>query len=782
MSTLTMARRTLVSVAVFAVAASASAQTVVVVPRMIEALGVGGAAVSIVLPLRDGDRRVDLEEFALWAPDARIIVHGDSGTTEEPPPHIRTYRGTVEGDPASMAVMTVDAGGNVRGVITTGDDRYQLTSEPQSPNSPEKPGRLRRARAEDQLPSRSTWSCAVDAVRTLRAPARPPSEALRTSAAQPAGLSGNQTYAARLEIETDYELFRMAGSDSALKSWVTSLTNALAAIYSRELQTTVLIHNVRTYETAASCPWTVQPSQGITAAMYQLGDYYHLNYPSVPRSAVVLLSGKAFGAGTSWEASLCGGDFQCQNGNCGDPGADGHWGGAYAVCGSVTNGQVPNPDATQNGIASGLPSTDFWPLQEYAHELGHILGGRHTNCIALSAADQTQFNTARAWVDYCYSGEYGCYTGGVSAPTEKGTIMSACFNVLDTYPSSRYVFGKAGEASYVELRDYMTRAAGTVDGGPNIVSAAQTVTMSPITAPSTVTLGSTGNAASVTPASGATYEWLITNGTITSGATSSQVTFSAPASGSITLRCSVYNSSGCAGVTDLVTVQVANAPASPPGSVYAFSTSASSVDVHWSAVTPPQGTSVYYNVYRTEDRSTYSLVGCTAATLLIDTSVASTKAYLYKVHAVYGAMPAPCAVSTGESGDSNLDLATPAGYMATINPGVAVTAAHINSLRSTVTAVYKLVYGAAASMPLTDPVIVSCAGNPSQCTTIKAVHLTELRNYLNSARSQLSGIGAWTFTSDPSLTSCNPATPSTCITIKAADFNELRTAADGEGH
>jgi hypothetical protein len=57
-----------------------------------------------------------------------------------------------------------------------------------------------------------------------------------------------------------------------------------------------------------------------------------------------------------------------------------------------------------------------------------------------------------------------------------------------------------------------------------------------ITAPSFVVIGSTGNTASAPFASGPTYVWSITNGTITSGAGTNAITFTAGAAGTLTLQ------------------------------------------------------------------------------------------------------------------------------------------------------------------------------------------------------------------------------------------------------
>jgi hypothetical protein len=325
----------------------------------------------------------------------------------------------------------------------------------------------------------------------------------------------------------------------------------------------------------------------------------------------------------------------------------------------------------------------------------------------------------------------------------------------------------------------MYRSGGTVDGGPNIISAAATTTMSAISLPQTVFANSTSNVATVTASAGAVYEWLITNGTITSGAASNQVTFTANASGTVTLRCSVYNSTGCAGVSDAASAPITTAAPSQPGAVIAWAATATSVHVEWTA---PPGTSLYYNVYRSSDNISYTLAGCTTSTTLTDTAVAANTAYLYKVRAAFGTPPTPWTPS-GESVDSNRDLATTVLFTdasLAIAPGVTIKAQHLTTLRTAVTAVYKLAFGAAAAPAYTDPSVVSCAQN-QQCTTVKATHVTDLRTFLNSARQQLN-VGQWTFGTDPTLTGCNPASPSTCIAIKAAHFNELRQAVDRENH
>ena len=85
-----------------------------------------------------------------------------------------------------------------------------------------------------------------------------------------------------------------------------------------------------------------------------------------------------------------------------------------------------------------------------------------------------------------------------------------------------------------------TGACSASDSHAVTVSTTPTAT---ITAPASVCASTTGNSASVASQSGATYAWTITGGTITSGATSNAVTFTAGASGSVVLGVTVVKAS-----------------------------------------------------------------------------------------------------------------------------------------------------------------------------------------------------------------------------------------------
>jgi len=124
--------------------------------------------------------------------------------------------------------------------------------------------------------------------------------------------------------------------------------------------------------------------------------------------------------------------------------------------------------------------------------------------------------------------------------------------------------------------DYMVIASG--NGCSSAPSAVTTVNISTqpnatISTSTNLYLGSTGYAYVSTAASGATYQWTITNGTITSGATTSYIYFTAAAAGTLTLTCTVTNGS----CSDTKSATVTVTPYTPSVYLYAISPNGGSI-------------------------------------------------------------------------------------------------------------------------------------------------------------------------------------------------------------
>jgi len=154
------------------------------------------------------------------------------------------------------------------------------------------------------------------------------------------------------------------------------------------------------------------------------------------------------------------------------------------------------------------------------------------------------------------------------------------------------------------------------------------------------------------------------------------------------------------------------------------------VSISWSATTGAD----HYQVERTTNVATnYSVVSSNvSSTSFTDTSVTSVTAYLYRVRAVDS--------SGNVSPYSNIDLATAISFTDdTLTAGsTTVKAQHLTELRQAVNAVRATTAGLSAAN--------WAESITSGVTTIKASHITELRAALDAARSDL-GLGACSYSS-----------------------------------
>lgn len=722
--------------------------------RVLQAIPHNGKATFRNVSLgRESLDTLEVEPMEVWAKDAKIIVYGAGGAeTTIAPPDVKYFKGRVRGEDESAVFLSRSADGSIRGMVLIGERRWALGSGVR--RSRVASGRRAREDAplliaeidaiDDINDPASEWECAVgdDSPSVPHARLSELSARARTEPGTDAGNVSGATYQMRLAIETDNEFSAGFGNNSTtMTTYIGDLVGKASIVYERDLSTTLIIGETHLWTAGAGTdPWLVEAGSGTRAALAEFGTYWHTNYTmaSVPRSSAVFLSGKLFNEGRAWVDVLCNDDFFCgaAGDSCGNPAYANAWAGAYAFnssLGSVTT-TVPDPEATVNGVEYGLPtSLNFWMLLEFLHELGHNAGSPHSSCIALSPAEQVQYGVARAWVDVCLSGGTGCYSGATSFPAEKGTIMSYCHNFFysGSFRASRYLFGKAGEASEKMFPVFNTAIeASTPD--PTITVQTQPVACSP------------GRTASVPTCSGCTYAWQITGGTITSSSTISAITYT-PTQTNVTLTVTVITARGC-GITASKDFLSSCTPVSAPTGVIATATSASNVNVAWN----PSVGALSYNVYRSTNGIAYTVAGSTTAptTTFNDPGRTADTAYLYKVRAVNG----------GESGDSNIDLATTVIF--TDDPLVVgttlVRTTHITQLRTAVNAVRTLASLGAGSY--TDPTLTA------QVTLVKAAHVNDLRAAIDEAREILA----------LATISYGETVTATTTTVKGSHLSELR--------
>ena len=178
-----------------------------------------------------------------------------------------------------------------------------------------------------------------------------------------------------------------------------------------------------------------------------------------------------------------------------------------------------------------------------------------------------------------------------------------------------------------------------------------------------------------------------------------------------------------------------------PASVIAGTGNSTNVNIFW---TPVNG-ATSYEVARSANGTSYTTVQTTTGTSLTDVTVAMNTSYLYKVRAVRNGTFGPY---------SGTDLATTVAFTDDpLNAGTTIKRVHLTQLRTAVNAVRTL--AGIGTATFTDP-------SP---TVIRAAHITELRARLNEARGAL-GLAALVYT-DPTITA-------RLTRVRAVHVRELR--------
>ncbi|HEX6178891.1 MAG TPA: FG-GAP-like repeat-containing protein [Thermoanaerobaculia bacterium] len=513
------------------------------------------------IPLGDRFADLELEAFDVYAADAVIDVYSEEGRTQVKPPAHRYFRGRVAGDDESMVVISVRETGEVVGNVFAHDRKFSIRTERYRPGNGKGLTRDDIVVSEysivDELDPEQTFTCEVE--KRPIAIHQSPSKATTNGVLQPVKngvMTSNGTRHLRLAVDTDYELYVKRGnSTSSVNTYVADMIAAANTIYARELNTELVLVYSSVFS-AVGDPFNIVPegdgNPSTNDALYELGSRWSASPPFAgTRAAVMLVSGKTFAdapgslAGVAWVDTICEPDFAFPSANV-PAGVGGRYGMFNGASSTSTSEAIPNPNA--NGpsyqVSTSAFDNTFWPLMAFVHELGHVVGSDHTHCVQFDPVQYPGFTRTQNYIDECYAGEGGCFSGTQSVPTEKGTIMSYCHLRAGRGTDTRYIFGKATEPT--EIISSIIRSR--VDLRVPVVTA--------INAPLSVTIGTPAIASTSAVAQNgsaiSSYQWLISNGTINGSSTSASVNFTATAN-PVTLKVIVVSSLGC-GATDLLSI------------------------------------------------------------------------------------------------------------------------------------------------------------------------------------------------------------------------------------
>jgi hypothetical protein len=273
---------------------------------------------------------------------------------------------------------------------------------------------------------------------------------------------------------------------------------------------------------------------------------------------------------------------------------------AGSVCPNSTNNTASVPDA-------GASTAYGWTISG-----GTLTSGSTSNSITYTAG-----LSGTVALGCAVTNSSGCYSNASSASVSiSATVTTTAGNggpycagatiVLTVTGDPRDVYSWTGPNGFTSSAQNPTIASATMANAGDYTVTRTTACGSSTPSRTTVTVnalpssvinaspsvcgGSAGNTASVPSAgTGASYGWTITGGSITAGSGTAGITYTANASGSVTLGCAVTNSSGCYSIGSLPVTIIA----SPDATITAASSTYSG-STNNAASVPDAGTGATY--------------------------------------------------------------------------------------------------------------------------------------------------------------------------------------------
>lgn len=392
---------------------------------------------------RLGTVALDLRRIRVFSREARIHY----GSASSAAPQTIYFRGTVDGFPGSIAVVSFRDRAAFGGLVWLDGSSWLLRS----------PGGRPAGREMDaSAPSSATpFSCHVEE----EIEARGNSLAIASTPfdAPPNGGGGGGapppfSHTARVAVETDWEFLQLFGGDTAAATdYIGTMFAFASSVYIDEIDTSLEVTYVEFWPgTAEDDPWTEGDYNGngvvnCSDRLTEFRDYWRANRTGVERTVAHMLSGKQTGCGGSFVGVLCSSTA------------------GFGFSGSLVGSFDPAD-----------PSLPVWDIVVVTHEIGHNFNSPHTHCYN-SVPDSSYPDP----VDTCATAS-GCYSGATALPQGCpgsgqgcGTIMSYCHlktggygNISMTFggsvrDGSRYLYGVLPERVPRRMHDHVLSKAAT---------------------------------------------------------------------------------------------------------------------------------------------------------------------------------------------------------------------------------------------------------------------------------------------------------------------------------
>jgi LmbE family N-acetylglucosaminyl deacetylase len=231
--------------------------------------------------------------------------------------------------------------------------------------------------------------------------------------------------------------------------------------------------------------------------------------------------------------------------------------GSAVITSQDPNATLPPNPRFVSGVANAIPIT-------FGSAGGWLVSSNDTVNPAIGDSAPVSVNAAPlsniTTVSSTVAGTAGL---AASVPLQTGATYAWSIGngVITAGSGTNSITYSASAAGTLTLQCVVTSSAGVSTTGNASVSVS--AYSAAITAPSAATTGATGLAASVQSLSGASYAWTISGGTVTAGAGTPSITFTAGAVGALSLTCVVTPAVSGPVTTGTRTVNVVAPPAAP---------------------------------------------------------------------------------------------------------------------------------------------------------------------------------------------------------------------------
>ncbi len=327
----------------------------------------------MAIPTASGTQLVtlDLQEFSVVGPETHFMMIRGNEVFEAPLPSVKTFRGTIAGEPTSKAYLAIKANGDITGVIGFNGEDFNISV----PQSGQYHSIITSTTAIPYYNDRTQCVMTNSASYDMKVHQKNAAEHIPNSSMPQSTQAATKT--AVVAFDVDNACYQDYGD--GINSYLVTLMGAITTAYESEVDMAMQLGIVKVFTTAD--PYT---GGDLNALLNSFTNYWAANNGSVSRTMAHLASRRLGGGGA---AGLAWVDVMCDKGH------------GYGVSNISPAPGILAIDRTVTG-----------------HELGHNVGSFHTHDCAAYPPNG---------IDHCVNADGGC---SWTPQQVTGTIMSYCNN------------------------------------------------------------------------------------------------------------------------------------------------------------------------------------------------------------------------------------------------------------------------------------------------------------------------------------------------------------------